>query len=289
MSFALLSGLTVLLGIVALAIGLWIAQRLRVQHREVEVLSTLFWQAAIEETRARVFVRRFRHWPAWLLLVAIASLLWMLLAQPTTKPLDGTQHIVLVDGSVDDADTRAVDLQLAIARAATLPTSAREIITVGSHLETLLAAGEPIDYAKLRAAGKRPSSPSGLRWALESLSSRARGTQPLAIHIVGDAPVEQKYLAALPPNVSIFRVWREPLPPNMQLKTLGMADSASGQWDTVDVAIGFASDEPIDPATVLVTLSDQPVRQPLQSINKSEFQLLDVAANGGILNARGHI
>ena len=82
MSFALLSTFAVLLGTLLLAIGLWLAQRLRVQHREVEVVSVLFWQSALEETRARVFTRRFRHWPAWLLLVAIASLLWMLLAQP---------------------------------------------------------------------------------------------------------------------------------------------------------------------------------------------------------------
>ena len=113
---------------------------------------------------------------------------------------------MLLDGSVDDATTRTADLQLAIARASTLPTSAREIIAVGNHLETLLAAGEPIDYATLRAAGKQQSSPNGLRWALESLSSRARSTQPLALHIVGDAPIEQKYLAALPANVSVFRI-----------------------------------------------------------------------------------
>ena len=88
MSFGLLSTFAVLLGIVLLAIGLWLLQRLRVQHREVTVLSTLFWQSAIEETRARVFVKRFRHWPAWVLLVAIASLLWMLLARPQSTSFD---------------------------------------------------------------------------------------------------------------------------------------------------------------------------------------------------------
>ncbi|MDF1843450.1 MAG: hypothetical protein P1U77_18590, partial [Rubripirellula sp.] len=145
MSFALLSTLAVLLGVLGLATALWLAQRLRVQHREVEVLSTLFWEAAIEETRARVFVRRFRHWLAWILLVAIASLLWMLLAQPTRSPADGTKHVVLLDWSVDDAEQRQADLQLAIERAETLPMTAREIVAVGSHLETLLAAGEPIE------------------------------------------------------------------------------------------------------------------------------------------------
>jgi hypothetical protein len=286
MSFALLSTLTVLLGIAALAIGLWIAQRLRVQHREVEVLSTLFWQAAIEETRARVFVRRFRHWPAWLLLVAIASLLWLLLAQPTTRPLDGTQHVVLLNGSIDDANTRAADLQLAIDRASTLPTNAREIISVGNHLETLLGAGEPIDYASLRAAGEQQTSPNGLQWAIESLSSRASSTQPLVLHIVGDAAVEQKYLAALRSHVSVVRIPRDPAPATRQLTTLGVADSASGQWNTVDVSIGLSGDQAIDTSAVLVTVGDQPVSQPLEQVGESQFQLSDVAANGGILSVQ---
>ena len=125
MSFGLLSTFAVLLGIVLLAIGLWLLQRLRVQHREVTVLSTLFWQSAVEETRARVFVKRFRHWPAWVLLVAIASLLWMLLARPQSTSFDSTQHVVLIDRSVEDDEIRADDFELAIQRAASLPTSAR--------------------------------------------------------------------------------------------------------------------------------------------------------------------
>ena len=128
MSFALLSTFAVLLGILALAIGLWLSQLLRVQHREVEVISTLFWQSALEETRARVFTRRFRHWPAWLLLVAIASLLWMLLAQPQTEAVNSMQHVVLLDRSAENATTRTADLQLAIEPVSythlTLPTKA---------------------------------------------------------------------------------------------------------------------------------------------------------------------
>ena len=73
MTFTLFSTFVTFIGIGVIAVGLALLQRLRVQHQEIEVVSTLFWQAAVKETRARVFVQRFRHWPAWLLLVLISS------------------------------------------------------------------------------------------------------------------------------------------------------------------------------------------------------------------------
>ena len=84
MRFGLFSIPALFAGIAAIAVGLWLLQRLRVRHREVEVLTTMFWKDALQETRARVFMRRFRHWRAWALLVLIASLLWVLMAQPHT-------------------------------------------------------------------------------------------------------------------------------------------------------------------------------------------------------------
>jgi hypothetical protein len=283
MSFALLPTLGVLLGIAALAIGLWIAQRLRVQHREVEVLSTLFWQAAIEETRARVFVRRFRHWLAWMLLVAIASLLWMLLAQPTSDPLDGTQHVVLVDWSVEAPERREADLQLAMERAGTLPTTAREIMAAGSELSTLLAAGEPLELTMLRAAELGEPSASGVQWAIESLSHRASREHPLVLHLVGDATLEKDDLDRLHPEVTVYRIARESIPTSTDLATLGVSDSRSGQWNTVDVAIGFDPDQPVDASSVRVFIDDQPLDRPIVQVADAGFQLLDVAAGGGIL------
>ena len=107
MSFGLITLFGFFAGIAALAVALWAIQRLRVQHREVEVVTTLFWQEALKETRARVFVRRFRHWPAWLLLLAICSLLWMLFGQPEIQSNDSTQHVVLVDWSEGDREVRS--------------------------------------------------------------------------------------------------------------------------------------------------------------------------------------
>ncbi len=289
MTFGLLSTFGVLLGVAALGFVLWLIQRLRVQHREVEVLSTLFWQAAIEGTRARVFVRQFRHLRAWLLLLVIASLLWMLTAQPSSVAFDGTQHVVLLDMSVNDASTRAVDLQLAVDRAATLPTNSREVVAVGDEMKTLLAAGETIEHAELRATGEgRPKASelpeaSGLHWAIDALSVRASEETPLVVHVTGDAPIGQEHLDNLPAHVSVYRISRDATQPAPQLQTLGIADSSNGRWDTVDVAIGFANHESVDPDTILITINNQPVDQSLEQ-NGDIFVLPNIAANGETLN-----
>ena len=60
MSFANLAPLWVALDLGALVAGLYLLQRLRVQHRDLQVPTTLFWREAVEEARARVLVRRFQ-------------------------------------------------------------------------------------------------------------------------------------------------------------------------------------------------------------------------------------
>ena len=289
MTFGLLSTFGVFLGIAALGFVLWLIQRLRVQHREVEVLSTLFWQAAIEETRARVFVRQFRHLRAWLLLLAIASLLWMLTAQPASVAFDGNQHVVLLDMSVNDAATRAVDLQLAVDRAATLPTKSREILAVGDEMRTLLAAGETIEHAELRTKEHGPSTPeaSGLHWAIEALSARASEETPLVVHVTGDTPIDQRYLENLPEHVSVFRISRKAERLVPELQTLGVADSTNGRWDAVDVTIGFVDHESVETESILVTVNQQPVDESLER-HGDVYVLPNVAATGETLSVNVH-
>jgi len=80
MSFTTLSPLSIALGLVGLAGVLYLLQRLRVRHREIDVVTTLFWREALQETRARVLVRRFRHPLAYAFVLAIAALLWLAFA-----------------------------------------------------------------------------------------------------------------------------------------------------------------------------------------------------------------
>ncbi|MEM7386099.1 MAG: BatA domain-containing protein, partial [Verrucomicrobiota bacterium] len=82
MSLANISPLLFLLGLLVVAGLLFLLQRLRVKYRDVEVVTTLFWKQAIEESRARVLVRKFRHPWAYLLALAIGALLWLAVAEP---------------------------------------------------------------------------------------------------------------------------------------------------------------------------------------------------------------
>lgn len=291
MSFGLLSTSAVLLGLAILAAFLWVLQRLRVQHREVEVQTTLFWQAALEETRARVFVKRFRHWPAWLLLVAIASLLWMLLAQPQRSARGGTQHIVLLDWSVADPDVRRDDLAVAMKRAASLPPSSREIIAVSTRLETLLAQGEPLDLAGLRADLPVDVAPFGLDWALESIASRSSQQNPVSVYVVGDGEIDQRRFEALSgsPGLAVSRLSRssESSENAVQLKTFGASDSRNGIWEAVDVWLEFArrpDGSEIDPEQVVIHSNGEPVSQKLLVTDIGRLELLNVPTDGSTLD-----
>ncbi|MEM7476284.1 MAG: hypothetical protein AAF483_14920 [Planctomycetota bacterium] len=284
MSFALLPILGVLIGILVLGLALWLLQRLRVQHQEVEVISTLFWQAALKETRARVFVKRFRHWPAWLLLLAIASLLWMLLAQPRLQSQDGLQHVVLLDWSIDDPERRASDLNTALEHAASLPVTAREIVAVGSQMRTLLASGEELQIASVRAEEFKDQGSPNLFWALENVAARSSENTPVAIHCVGNPNIEQTQLDALPEHVSVYQLalteTEESTTP--MLESLGFGDAASGNFKAVDVRFQFTPEAELTNLTA--SLSDQPLTSSLQDLGNNQFLLQDLPAAGGTLS-----
>ncbi|MEO1996398.1 MAG: hypothetical protein ABGZ17_14105 [Planctomycetaceae bacterium] len=307
MSFGLFSLPAVFMGVAALAGGLWLAQRLRVQHREVEVVSTIFWQAAREETRARVFVRRFRHWRAWGFLVVITSLLWLLLNQPQTLSWDGTRHIVLLDWSVDDPQIRQRDLDDALELAAGLPDADREIIAVGTRLETLLGPQEPLELARQRSKQESGPAPAGMDWAIESLAARTGLATPISIHIVGDASVDQRKLQILQsrhqsdtdtsgsnagplqrPHFEVFRVKRpppagQPRPSTGNLATLGVSDSASGQWNQVDLWVTFEDDHNAQSRQLKVLLNQQPLQRPVIKRQDGTFEIPGITAAQGLI------
>lgn len=286
MTFGLLSGFGVLLGVLALAVGLWLLQRLRVQHQEVQVLTTLFWQAAIKETRARVFVKRFRHLPAWLLLVAIASLLWMLLSQPQTQSSDGTQHVVLLHWDDPDEAIRRATLELALKRAATLPTNSREIIAASDRLQTLVAAGEELEIAAIRDEANFELGSKDLHWALDSLAARSSIDQPVHIHLVASTELESDYIQALPEHVELFRVDDTEANADIQLQTLGYSSSLAGSWNAVDVQFGFDPSAEIDEASISLKLNDQPLVQSAALLSENQFAVSEVPAIGGIMQVR---
>ncbi len=289
MSFGLLSIPAVLLGIATLAAVLFALQWLRVQHREVEVQTTLFWQVAMEESRARVFTQRFRHFPAWLLLVAIASLLWLLFGRPEVPPADNTRHVVLLNWNQQNDSIRREELNQAIITADKLPTATREVVSVGEHMETLLSANEPTALINLRAESSVPATAKTIDWALEALAGTASPRQPIAVHLVGNTPVDAKRLQALA-RLDSFTVTRvrtdaDAHDPTISMRTLGVSESFEGQFDSVDVWLDFASSsgEAIDAGRIAITSSGQPLAQPLLVTRNGRMEMRRLSADGSVL------
>ena len=289
MSFALFSLPVVLAGVAALAAGLWFLQRLRVRHREVEVVTGMFWQAVTEETRARVFVRRFRHWRAWLLLSTICSLLWLLLCQPQFDGTRATRHVVLMDGSIDDAEVRKSDLELALRTAGGLPPAQREIVVAGTHLQSILRPNEPLPLARRRVR-KIAQQASGINSGIVAFSQQSSPDSRMTIHLIGDAPVDQRIVDQVSSErMRLVRVPRNrPVPNQTGLVTLGQSPAKSGLWDRVDVRLKLATrrsaeSSEINAADVAILLDGETIDAKLQPIGESSFVLVDLPAQGQIL------
>ncbi len=286
MTFTLFSTLVTFIGIGVIAVGLALLQRLRVQHQEIEVVSPLFWQVAVKETRARVFVQRFRHWPAWLLLVLISSLLWILIAGPRWVASEQMQHVVLLDGSVGDPVDSAADLDLAILKASKLPMMSREIVHAGPQLQTLVRPGEPVELARRRRGGEPVPTSTGLDWALDALAARAGEGKPLTIHIVGDAELDQRYLDALPDEVIVYRLDRGSEAGKPVLSALGVSDAGSGSWQAVDVLFEPAVPDAFQLSELKITLEQEPWQGEIKSTTGGHYVVSNVPASGGVLRLR---
>ncbi len=174
MSFSTLSPLYVVLGLAGLAGLLYALQRLRVRHQEVTVVTTLFWKEAVEEARARVLVKRFRHPWAYALLLLIAALLWIALAGPSASAGGAKSHVLVLDGSARmQGGTRFADaLSIVRARAAELPRASTRVVVAGAFPVTLLDAGEELVLFDERARELAPeATAASLERALLSLAA----------------------------------------------------------------------------------------------------------------------
>ena len=283
MSFGLITLFGFFAGIAALAVALWAIQRLRVQHREVEVATTLFWQEALKETRARVFVRRFRHWPAWLLLLAICSLLWMLFGQPEIQSNDSTQHVVLVDWSEGDREVRSRLLEKGKEYLEGLPVNSRELIAVDTRSRTMLSAGDDVYLASVRAEAQIEdvAGTNGLRWMLDALGARSTKQRPISIYWVSDQTVDAKVLKTVPQNVEIFSVMdSHETEARRGLRSLGFSNSASGKWRAVDVRFAVNASDASPAAKISLSEAEASDSYAVTGLGNDRYESRDVPANG---------
>lgn len=226
-------------GLVGLAAILFLLQRLRVRYRQRTVITTLFWKEALEEARARVLVRRFRHPLAYLLVLLICALMWLGFADPHTNSEGGREHIILLDGSasMSQQDRFASTVALLENHLLTLPDDGRRVILCGSSSRTLLAPGETSVLLGARLDDISPEQcPATVESTLRDLLRSAELDGETIITIAGAASISPTTMAELPASVRIQRLMT-PVNPfaGTAITALGVGRAASGSWDRVDV------------------------------------------------------
>jgi len=254
-----------LAGLLGLAGIIFALQRLRVRHRTRTVVTTLFWREAMEESRARTLVERFRHPLTYLLLLLIASLLWLSVARLESPRDEGTEHTFLLDGSASMAVGTRFDRAVAALSEALedVPRERVQVLFCGSRVRTLLLPGEDRALLGARLEGLTPEAvPSTVEHALVDLALEARGSAlessgaaaKRRFVVVGDAPVAPEVLASLASTDRLERLEfvpdgaepsggsgsndrSDPVQANARIAARGAGPAASAPFQAIDRVI----------------------------------------------------
>lgn len=240
MSFGNLPAVWGLVGLAAIAGVLYMLQRLRVRHQLVEVETTMFWQKAMEESRARVLVQRFRHPWAYVLILLIAGLMWLSIAGLRTTADEQRDHLVLVDGSAGMAvgERFAEAVAMATDYAASLPEDGRTVVLCGGSAKTVLRPGEESLLLAKRLTDAEPqAAPNSVARTLRTFVA-AQSDRALSVCIIGDSPLTQGELAQLPDAVEVTQLKvAGRTGNNAGITALGVRAAVSGKWPNVDVLL----------------------------------------------------
>lgn len=293
MSFANLPLLGVLAGILGIAAVLFLLQLLRIRHVEVAVPTTLFWRAAAREAPVRVLRGVFRHPLAYLLVLAICTLLWLAFAGPEAHD-DRTSayRVLFLDGSAHSAGgddfERAVDKLTA--DLAGMPEGRREVIWGGARNVKLLKAGEDRLLLGRRLASLAPeAAPSAMEEQLRLLSLPGVAPESLEFVVYGRAPADPAALDNLPAAIRVSRAIDYPEGgSNRGIAALGVNPAASGRWDRIDLLVRIAGTPDAGPVDGLaVQVDGQPLGDDrLQWLADDLATVRDLPADGRTVEAR---
>jgi hypothetical protein len=253
-SFQLLPTAVVLTGVALLAFLMIRRPPRSTRQSTLFPYTTLFWRAAVQETRARVFVDRFRHPLAYLLLLLACCLLWLAFAEPVGRANRSERMtVLLLDGSAGMAwgDRFERAKRTLLEQVARLPERSAEVILCAGWPRTLLRRGEHRILLERRLERARPEAcPASLERVVASLPR----DRVASIVVVGDAPLSD---TVVPHGWTVLR----PGSPgtrgaNGGVLALGVSDAASGAWDRVDVHVQAPAGYSIN----LESLVDVPAR-----------------------------
>jgi hypothetical protein len=257
-------------GVAALAIGLYLLQRLRVRFRQVDIVTTLFWRQAQEENRTRVLTQRFRHLWVYLLLLAIASMMWFAAGALDWNKEGQRDYLLVLDGSLamTEADVWQAAVDEVYADAAALPHHQREVWLAQTPPLMLLQKGEHERLLQERLAAHTASMQSSeLSALLHRFSADPLRRKPSQVRIYGHARISENDSALLPVDLEL--VYRSPwrhLPNNRGIVHASWHETASGQWDRVDFsATVYGTTEPWQ-----ITVAGAPLTQPPTNIANAD-------------------
>ena len=245
MSFANLPLAGVLAGIAALAGLLILLQLLRIRHVEVAVPTTIFWRAAAREAPVRVLWGVFRHPLAYLLVLAICTLLWLAFAGPEADDdRAATYRVLFLDGSAHTSGGNDFEQAVGALKAdlAGMPEGRREVIWGGARNIKLLKPGEDRLLLDRRLAALAPeAAPSALNEQLWLFSLPGAAPDSMEFVVYGRAPADSAVLERLPPGTRVSRAIHYPEGgDNRGIAALGANAAASGRWDRLDLLIRIA-------------------------------------------------
>lgn len=294
----------VLAGLGVAAAVLYFLQRLRIRQQPLTVETTLFWEQAIEEARARVLVHRFRYPWVYALLLLIASALWLAFARPTIEGVSKRDEVVLIVGSqgTGNAEDLALRVEQAEEYAAALAPSRRTVIFCGVRPRTVLRPSEPLSLLRPRLERLNPESAPGcldraIRECVSLRSSSSSEGDGLMITAVGETPVSASLVDALPASVQLSRLSVEDSEGNgdrvnQGILALGASPAVSGLWDRVDVLVevGATAGEPSVPSIVIDgadwSAAPEMTEVPVDgAAPRSRWLYRDLPASGGLLVA----
>jgi len=269
---------------------LFLLQRLRVRHRAVVVITTLFWQEAKEEARARTLVERFRHPLAYLLALLVAGLAWLAFADPIWRDGQGTRYTVLLDGSAamaradrfDAAKDAVEDL------AGRLPRGRSEVIWCGSAPQTLLAPGEDRSLLAMRLANLQPeATPSSIGRAIAmAAASRPMGADSsgTVVVVVGEAPEDQ---ADVPSDLRWVHlpVGTDEVDDGARIVALGVSP-ADQVWGQVDALLTVRGGDGQAPQVGLGDVDWKGTVLRTQNAGETQYQIRGLPADGAVLHVR---
>lgn len=279
----------VALGALALVVLLYALQHLKARQRVVRLPAALLWLQASREAPLRVFRERFRRWLAYLLILAIALLLWFAGARPEMRvAATDRQHFFYLDASAAlVGGERFADARRAlIADVRAIPAERREVYLGDGAGTRLLAPGENVSLLARRLDGVSASArPSDFgRWARAKVATAAK--RPTTLHYYGAWPAAKAVKFDGQDDTKLaFGFLARPTPDNRGIVNLGATPARSGDWSRADVQVEAiaVNGRPIKAADLAFTREGRGFAPQVSDLGAGRFRLDGVEADGRTL------